>query len=124
MITGISSLTARRIWFVPNFIAWGTSGGGEAELLVVELAGGERGIFFQSLPIGDAAQEVLFSDLVDHRGNSLPDTLASPRVVTRSRSEEPVFVIGAESPVSFQIARGSNSPQPVTTDLLIIEMGD
>lgn len=124
MITGISSLTARRVWFVPNFIAWGTSGGGEAELLVVELAGGERGIFFQSLPIGDAAQEVLFADLVDHRGNSLPDTLASPRVLTRSRSEEPVFVIGPESPVSFQIARGSNSPQPVTTDLLIIEMGD
>lgn len=64
-----------------------------------------------------------FSDLTDHRGNQLPSTIASPRVIIRPRSSDTAFVISEESETNFKIARDPDASGPVTVDLLVVEMG-
>ncbi len=124
MLTAIKELGARRMWFVPDFMVWGTTGLGEIEFLACETVGSSSAVYFAQTDIGDSAQTVPFSNLTDHRGNHLPDTLSSPRVIPRSRESAAVFVLGQETGESFKIARDSEISGPVRTDLLIIEMGD
>ncbi len=124
MPIGLETLTARRVWFVPDFMVWGVAGPGELEYLALEQIGSEQSIYFGSATLDDGPQEVSFADLTDHRGNSLPATIHSPRIYPRSKSVDTVFIVGAESSSSFQIARDPASTGPVLTDLLIVEMGD
>jgi len=120
---GLAEVTARRVWFVPDFIVWGLPNMGEIEFLVVERVGNEDSVLFGKRAVGGGAQEVSFADLVDHRGNQLPDTIDTPRVLLRPHSSDAVFVVGAESGASFKVAREVDSSGPVTVDLLVIEIG-
>lgn len=124
MITGLEKVTSRRVWFVPNFVVWGLPVWKEIEFLAVEKVATDKAVFYGSLDIGDTAQQVSFSDLTDHRGNQLPSSIPSPRVLVRSKSQETAFVIGEESDASFKIARDPEASGPVTVDLVVIEMGD
>jgi hypothetical protein len=124
MISGLGLLTARRIWFVPDFMVWGTPQFGQIECIASEVVDGVTNVMFGMADIGDGPQEVLFSQLVDHRGNNLPGTINAPRAILRARSGDTVFVAETESPTGFRIARGSAGTAAVPVDLLVVEMGD
>ena len=124
MISGLEKVKSRRAWFIANFVVWGLPVLEEIEFLVVEDVASNKDVFYGSLDVEDTAQQVAFSDLTDHRGNQLPSSIASPRVMVRPRSQDSVFIVGEESGTTFKIARDPDASGPVTVDLLVIEMGD
>ena len=124
MITALPIVTANRVWFVPEFNIWGTAGWGEFDLMAVENVNGTNSILFDSISVGETAQEVMFADLTDFRGNSLPETIKNPRIIVRPRGEATGFIVGEETPRQFKIACPPDSLQPVTVDLLIVELGN
>lgn len=124
MISGIERVTARRVWFVPDFMVWGLPNVGQIECVASEVVGGTTNVMFGMVDIGDGPQEVLFSQLVDHRGNNLPASINAPRVISRPRSGDAVFVVETESPNGFRIARVAEGVSSVPVDLLVVEMGD
>jgi hypothetical protein len=124
MTTGFERVTARRVWFVPSFIIWGLPVWEEVEFLTVEKVGSDETVLYGSLDIGGTVQQVVFSDLTDHRGNQLPPAIVSPRIIIRPRSNDTAFIISEESGSTFKIARDPDASGPVTVDLLVVEMGD
>ena len=124
MISGIDRVTARRIWFVPDLVVWGLPSLGEYEFLLLDEEDSTKSVYYGIAAIGENEQEVLFSQLSDHRGNTLPTSIKSPRVFPRARSSEAVFVVGKESSDRFKIARDQEAGGPVTVDLLVVELGD
>jgi hypothetical protein len=123
-MSGWERVTTHRSWFVPDFAVWGQPSLGEHEYLALEKIGSIRSVFFGTASVGESQQEVLYSQLTDHRGNMMPSQLDSPRVFVRARGSEAAFVVGSESPDRFKIARDADTTGPVTVDLLIVEMGD
>jgi len=123
-MSGWERVTAHRTWFVPDFAVWGQPSLGEHEYVALEKIGSTRSIYYGTASIGESQQEVLFNQLTDHRGNTLPSQLESPRVLVRPRGSETAFVVGCESPDRFKIARNADTAGPLTVDLLIVEMGD
>ena len=121
---GYAAATARRVWFVPNFVVWGLPVWGEVELLMIESVDGSKSIGYNAASLSDTAQQVDYADLTDHRGNQLPDSIPSPRVIVRPRGADAVFVTGSETDSSFKIAHDPDAGGPVTVDLLIVEMGN
>jgi len=97
---------------------------GEHEYLALEKIGSTRSVYYGTASIGESQQEVMFSQLTDHRGNSLPSQLDSPRVFVRVKGSAPVYVIGCESTDRFKIARDSSASGPITVDLWVVELGD
>ncbi len=124
MTAGLEKVTARRAWFVPGFVVWGLPVWDEIDFLVSEKVGTQETVLYATGDIGGNAQQVSFGDLTDHRGNRLPGTIASPRVIVRQRGHDTAFIMAEESPVDFKIARDPESTGPVMVDLLIVEMGD
>jgi hypothetical protein len=124
MLTGYHLATARRLWFIPDFVVWGLPSLGDLEFLTHETVDGTASVHFGSASIGDSQQVVHYHDLTDHRGNALPQTLNQARVLPRARGARQAYVVAEESGDSFRIARPSDSDGPVTTDLLILELGD
>jgi hypothetical protein len=112
------------MWFVPQVAVWGAAGLGEIEYLVFEEVNSSGAVYHGSIDISDTPQEIRFDQLADHRGNQLPSSLASPRVIPRSREASSAFIVGEETAESFKIARDPSTTEVVTTDLLILEMGD
>ncbi len=123
MNSGLANITARRIWFVPGFVIWGLPVLSEVKFLVVEEIGSQRSIGYSALAMGDRSQQVAFGDLTDHRGNRLPAAVPSPRVIVRARGAEAAFITGQETDTHFTIARAPDAAEPVTADLLVIELG-
>jgi hypothetical protein len=124
MLSGLEKVKSHRMWFVPGFVVWGLPGLEDAEYLVFEETPSASSLFFAETEIGDMGQLVAYSQLTDHRGNSLPGTISAPKVFPRARGTEPVFIVGEENTESFRIGRDSETSGPVTVDLLIIEMGE
>ena len=124
MMTGLERIIAKRSWFVPDFSVWGEPSLGEHEYITTEEVDSIRSVGYGTASIGQADQEVLYNQLTDHRGNSLPDNLESPRVFVRPRDANPVFVVGRESTDRFKIAQGSSGAGPTTVDLWVVEFGD
>ena len=122
MLTGLERLTSNRTWLVPGVIVWGQAGIGEVYYLAAEEVDTDTSSYFGRAEIGQADQEV-YEQLTDHRGNSLPASIDSPRVVPMSRSQYPVFLVGDGSDERFKIARSPEAPGPVTADLLVMELG-
>jgi hypothetical protein len=115
--------TNRRVWFIPDFSVYGLPGLGPADYLVAETVGGTTSVFLASSDIAGSRQEVLFANLTDHRGNRLPATIDSPRVIPRPRQETQVFVVGREANDRFTIAHDPAVGSAVPADLLILELG-
>ena len=122
MISGLDAVKSKRTWFVPDVCIWGVSQEATVDFLTVEEVDSVKSVLAGSLPIGSSLQEIAFSDLRDHRGNPLPDTIASPQVMPMSKSDMAVFVVGRETDATFRIARDSRATGPVTADLVIVEM--
>lgn len=118
----LAYLRGRRIWFVPGFVVWGASSSAELSFVTVNVVEGQQQIHYSETSLGGSRQTVSFANLVDHRGNNLPSTLNSPRIIPLPKGEERVFIIGSEFSDGFSISRDSAATTPVTTDLLIIEL--
>ena len=123
-MAGLEMILAKRSWLVPEFTVWGLPGFGERDFLIVEQLGSTKTVLFGSFDIGGVEQEVSFDQLIDHRGNTLPATIASPLVLTRAKGPASPFVIGRENSAGFKIARPSDTTAPLQTDLLVVELGD
>lgn len=124
MSSGLDRITARRIWFVPEFKVWGVPGWADLDMLLIEYSGGTLPVYFQAITLEETAQDVSFSDLIDFRGNQLPAEIKNPRVIVRPRSDTTCYVVGEEGNTRFKVAHSSDGITSVTVDLLIIEMGD
>lgn len=124
MMTGFEKVTARRTWFVPDFMVWGLPDVGTVEYVAIEQVGSSANVLYGVADIGDGPQQVLYSQLRDHRGNQLPATINAPRVMPRARGRESAFIVETESPTGFRIARQGDGAGAVPVDLLVIEMGD
>ncbi|MBD3402795.1 hypothetical protein GF420_07855 [candidate division GN15 bacterium] len=122
-MSGLERITARRVWFVPDVIVYGSAEAATVGLLAHETTDGQQHLFFSELEIGDDIQYLTYDSLIDHRGNHLPATIESPRVLPRTRTAARVFITGQESDTGFGIAREPNASGTVTADLLIMEMG-
>jgi hypothetical protein len=124
MNTALERITARRAWFVQEFVVWGVQGTGRVDYLALEAVDSTVSVLYGNADPGGGVQEVSFAELVDHRGNNLPATLKSPKVIPRPRGASTAYVVAAESSERFLIARDPDAAGPVLTDLLILEMGD
>ena len=124
MNNGLVQLTSHRIWHIPNFNVWGVQNLGEIEYLNLEQVDSTKSVAFGSVSIGDSSQSVSFAGLTDRRGNSLPANITKALVIARPLSDRQVFMVGTETSTGFKIARDSKSNKPVTTDLIIIELGE
>ncbi len=124
MNNGLAQLTSHRIWHIPNFNVWGVQNLGEIEFLNLEQVDSTKSVAFGSASIGDSSQSVTFAGLTDNRGNTLPSNITRALVIARPLSDRQVFMVGTETSTGFKIARDSKSNKPVTTDLLIVELGE
>lgn len=113
---------ARRIWFVPGLRVWGSPSTFQSHYLVSEHPD-DPTVFYGSAQIGESAQSLTYAELIDSRGNSLPEQIAAPRVVIRPRSDCSAFVIGQETDYGFKIARAGTNDDDTVVDLLILELG-
>lgn len=124
MNNGLVQLTSHRIWHVLNFNVWGIQNLGEIEYLNLEQVDAIKSVAFGSINIGDSSQSVIFAGLTDRRGNLLPANITKALIIARPLSDRQVFIVGTETSAGFKIARDSKSNKPVTTDLIIIELGE
>jgi len=124
MFYGLERVLARRIWFVPDLVVWGLPSLGDQDYLITDEVDGIKSIYYGVAPLGRSEQEVLYSELTDHRGNKLPPVIQSPRVFLRPKSAAPTFVVGQETPERFMVARDPDADGPVTVDLTVVEYGD
>lgn len=123
MSTAMAQVTARRVWFVPQFQVWGQSGLGDVNYLLLEQSGSTKQLFFCKQTLGQPAQAVRYDELTDHRGNMLPGQIEGARVIVRNRSNRLAWIVGNETGESFRIARDMSGSEPATVDLFVIEMG-
>ena len=123
-MTGYALANTKRSWYIPNLNVYGTVGWGEFEYIIGEDVNSTISVLFNSISIGDNAQQILFQNLVDHKGNNLPEQLANPKVLVKQKSDMSAYVVGDESNVGFKIVRSDLATNPVPVDLYVIEMGE
>jgi hypothetical protein len=119
----LTFLKSRRLWVVRDILVWGSVGSAEFFYLGVESVDSADRIMFGVSRLGGTAQDVLFSDLTDYKGNNLPSSIDSPRVLIRPRSAYLAYLVGEESNNGFRVARDPAAPGPVNVDYFIYEMG-
>jgi len=116
-------LRGRRTWVVPNFVVWGDWSLYSFFLFYTEMGASSKRIVFSKSTLGGLDQAVNFSSLFDFRGNQLPTTIKSPKVIVLPKNEVFCFVVGAETDTGFRIAKFSESSYTGLVDLMIVEMG-
>lgn len=117
-------LLAKRSWFVPDVRVWGSEGLGKLDLVLVEKVLGISSIFHQQSVLEGAGQVLRYDALADHRGNTLPSALQSPRVFVRARDVDTRVAVTQETAESFSVVRTSDAAESVEVDLYIVELGD
>jgi hypothetical protein len=124
MISGLERLKSRRAWLIRNYSVWGQAGRQVIEYLSVENVDSSGAILYGSADIEETAQEVLFGNLFDRRGNLLPVEIKGPVITVQPRGEYGAFIVGEVTNRSFCIARVSTASGPVLVDLFIEELGE
>jgi len=117
-------LKSNRKWLVRNLLVWGNSEAVPARMLMTELGDSKR-VMYSDCAIGGKNQVVSFDELVDSRGNQLPEEIKSPVVMLIPRSSSHCYLVGQPSSNGFSIARESTSHetnQDGLVDLLIMEV--
>jgi hypothetical protein len=116
-------LRGRRTWVVPNFVVWGDWSLASFLLLYTEMGETSKRVMLARNNLGGLDQSVAFETLYDFRGNQLPQTISSPKVMVMPKNEVNCFVLGTETETGFRIARFSGSEKAGLVDLMIVEMG-
>ncbi|MEE9553981.1 MAG: hypothetical protein V3W18_06750 [candidate division Zixibacteria bacterium] len=115
-------LKSNRKWLVRDFRVWGDGGAVESDMIATEADSSNSRIVYLREFAGGVEQVVNFSDLVDHRGNNLPASIANAEIVLIPKNEVNAYIRGTVGPSSFRIARDRNEPADSKVDLLILEM--
>ncbi len=114
-------LRGHRSWLVKNFRVWGDYFSVEASIIFTESASGTKRILLGRAFLGGLNQEVSFSDLFDYKGNPLPDTITTPKVIILPKNEVRCFQVGSENSTGFRIAKDDPSKTGLV-DLWVVEM--
>jgi hypothetical protein len=115
-------LTGNRKWLVRDFSVWGESDSLNSAIIATEnTSAGNRVVFMHEFS-GGQFQAVEFSDLVDHRGNSLPGVINNPEIIIVPKSRTSCFIAGNIGPSTFQIAKVSGQSSDAIVDLIIMEL--
>jgi len=122
-MNSLSYIRGRRLWVIRDFMVWGLAEDARLYYLGVEAVTGEARLVFGTAGMGGAEQYVAFADLCDFRGNSLPDTVADPKVLICPRACRQAYLVGEEAAGGFKIARDPGAAGPVPVNLFIYEMG-
>jgi hypothetical protein len=122
MNTTIDFLKSNRKWLVPNFVVWGDNGTFEADMIMTEFISGDERTVFNHEYTGETAQTVIYKNLVDHRGNQLPEKIVNPEVILIPRNPVSSFILGTVGEKSFRISKDSKQLSNSVVDLLIMEM--
>jgi hypothetical protein len=122
MSVTIDYLKSNRKWLVRNFVAWGDSGTFEVDMMMTEFVPGDERIVLNREFTGETAQTVFFKDLVDHRGNQLPEKINNPEVIPIPRNPVGSYILGNVGEKSFRISKDSLQMSNSLVDLLIMEM--
>ncbi len=122
MNTTIDYLKSNRKWLVRNFVVWGDNGTFEADMIMTEFVSGDERIVFSHEFTGETAQKVNFKNLIDHRGNQLPEKIVNPEIILIPRNPVTSFILGNVGEKSFRISKDSNQLSNSLVDLLIMEM--
>jgi len=123
IMQALTYLRGRRVWFIREYTVWGLADDTDLLYLGLENVDSTGRLMFGITPIGGEVQNISFGDLVDFRGNHLPSSIHSPRVIPRSRSAHSAYLVGDESDTGFRIARDPEASGPIVTDLLVFELG-
>ncbi len=116
-------LTAHRSWWVRDIAVWGTLGAATIDLVANEPENGSQRIMYFRFAIGGSEQDLFYRDLLDHRGNALPDAIDQPLVVVIPKNATAGAVIGKPTATSCKIARPETADHNGLIDLWIVEMG-
>jgi hypothetical protein len=122
MNTTIDYLKSNRKWLVRDFTVWGDSGTFEADIILTESIAGDDRVVFSREFTGETAQTILFKDLIDHRGNYLPEKIDNPEIILIPRNPVGCFILGNVGAGSFRISKDANQLSNALVDLLIMEM--
>ena len=122
MNTTFDYLTGNRKWLVRDFSIWGDIGAIDGAILFTESDSPSARVSFVYELSGGSPQVVEFADLVDHRGNCLPSSIANAEILIIPKNEIGSFIVGSVGPSSFRVAREPAAPSDAQVDLLIMEM--
>src|SRR4030067_2969812 len=87
-------LTGNRKWLVRDVTVWGDAGTFDAAIIATEDLGVSTVIFLREL-LGGQAQVVEYTDLVDHRGNHLPEVISNPTIVIIPKNGAAAYLHGS-----------------------------
>jgi len=107
---------------VPGIAVYGSLGAVELLLLRSEITPSSKRVIFETTVLGGVEQVLFYKDLVDFRGNQLPQRLKSPKVIVLQKSAVFAVVVGSEGEELFRLAKVSGTENTLV-DLLIVEMG-
>src|SRR3990170_8108390 len=116
-------LRGRRVWVVNNFSVYGEYSAVTPVLVWSEMGASSHRIIFSREILGGFEQAVSFAQLYDFRGNQLPLSIASPKVIILQKNEVDCLVVGQETQTGFKIAKLSQTEQNGMVDLVIVENG-
>ncbi len=108
---------------VNNFSVYGEFSAVAPVLLWTELGETSKRIIFAREILGGTEQVVSFSSLYDIKGNQLPATINSPKVIVLQKNEVTCLVVGLETNSNFKIAKLTESQTAGIVDLVIMENG-
>jgi hypothetical protein len=115
-------LTGNRKWLIRDYAIWGDSGALDIAMLATETDDSSKRVIFACETTGGLAQIVEFTDLIDHRGNRLPNTIHNPAIIIVSKSSSSGFLVGTTGPTSFRIAKVPGTVTDSIVDLIVMEM--
>ncbi len=123
MNTTLAYLRGRRAWTVEGLRVWGTENEADIYLAAMETIGSDKKIGLWHIALGGYRQEMTFADLIDNRGNNLPETIKKPAVVVIPRSNKSAYIKSITGETGFVIAKCDDDSTSATVDLLIFEVG-
>jgi hypothetical protein len=115
-------LRGKRSWLVKNFVVWGDYYSSKFLCLYTEVGPSSKRVMFEEASLGGFDQSVNFADLYDFKGNELPSTISSPKVIVLFKNEVFCFVVGQETNSGFKIAKLSGTQVSGLVDLIVLEM--
>jgi hypothetical protein len=123
MNTTLSYLRGRRAWMVERLTVWGAESEAQVLMAAMETVGSDNRLGFWQVALGGHRQEVTFADLVDNRGNHLPDQIKKPTVIIVPRESNSAYVNAVRGEAGFIVAKSDSGGKSVVVDLLIFETG-
>lgn len=123
MNSTLTYLNARRAWLVRDFNVWGSLHAEVLDALATEVDDSETRVAFTQFALVGQSQEIAYSSLIDHRGNTLPASIDTPVVIPIVKNDVPAAIIGQPGPTSFRLAKTTSTPEDALIDLWIIEAG-